>query len=131
MNHQTLTDRMAISLSFLCTLHCLALPVLLAVVPSLTALSLDDEAFHLWMLVAVVPISGFALAVGYRKHNSYPVLVIGSLGLLVMILAVLLGHDWLGDAGEKMLTVLGASVVALAHYLNQRFCREQDCRCHE
>lgn len=131
MNHQTLTDRMAISLSFLCTLHCLALPVLLAVVPSLTALSLDDEAFHLWMLAAVVPISGFALAVGYRTHNSYQVLAIGSLGLLVMILAALLGHDWLGDAGEKMLTVLGASVIALAHYLNQRLCRQQDCRCHE
>lgn len=131
MNHQTLTDRMAIGLSFLCTLHCLATPVLLAVVPSLTALALDNEAFHLWMLAAVLPISGFALTVGYSKHKHMPVLTVGGLGLLLMILAVLIGHDLLGEAGEKTLTVVGAAVVALAHYLNQRFCRQQDCRCHE
>ena len=54
-NAQALTDKFAISLSVLCAMHCLMLPILLVVLPSLTALNLQNEAFHLWMLATVSP----------------------------------------------------------------------------
>jgi len=131
MNQQALTDRVAIGLSFLCTLHCLALPVLIAVLPSLAAFSFDGESFHLWMLAAVLPISLFALTVGCRKHKRYQVMGLGFVGLTVMVAAVVLGHDLLGEMGEKTLTVVGACIVAFGHYLNQKLCRTEECNCHE
>ena len=131
MNSQSMTDRMAIGLSFLCTLHCLALPVLVALLPSLAAFSFADESFHLWMLVAVLPISVFALTMGCRQHKRYQVLGLGFFGLAVMVAAVVLGHDLLGEAGEKTLTVVGACIVAFGHYLNQKLCRTSECSCHE
>ena len=50
-----LGDKFAISLSALCSIHCLATPIVLAALPSLTGLALLDEAFHSWMVLAVVP----------------------------------------------------------------------------
>jgi len=58
---QAITDKLAIGLSLACSFHCLALPVLLALLPSMTALRLDNEAFHFWMAAAVIPSSIFAL----------------------------------------------------------------------
>ncbi len=54
---QNFTDKMAISLSLLCAIHCLALPLLIVLLPSITALQLYGEDFHLWMLLAVIPTS--------------------------------------------------------------------------
>jgi hypothetical protein len=64
------TDKIAISLSTLCVIHCLSLPLLVALLPSFTVLSLHGEAFHFWMVVAVIPISLFALQMGCKKHKK-------------------------------------------------------------
>ena len=120
---QKVTDNMSIGLSMLCAIHCLALPVILALLPSLGALQLQNEAFHTWMLVAVIPISLYALTMGCKKHRSYGLLLLGSSGLLLLILAVLLGHDIAGQLGEKMLTVLGSMIIVLAHWKNFRLCK--------
>ncbi len=129
MNVQLFTDRAAIGLSFLCALHCLALPVVMVGLPSVAALSLDDEAFHQWMLAVVIPISLFALLAGCRQHKRYPVLGLGLGGLAMLICAALAGHDALGETGEKVLTLMGAVVISAGHFLNQRLCRHQQCDC--
>lgn len=50
-------DKFAIGLSAMCAIHCLAVPVLLVLLPSAAALGLGNEQFHFWMLVAVLPSS--------------------------------------------------------------------------
>ena len=129
---QILSDKTAIGLSFLCTLHCLALPLLLVVLPSLAAMPFADEVFHLWMLALVIPISIFALTSGYRRHQSRDLLILGGAGLLIMILAAVFGHDIVGEAGEKWGTVIGAVMLAWGHFKNYRLCQHMDnCECHE
>ena len=129
-NIQAFADKTAIGLSFICTIHCLALPLLVVMLPSIAALNLEDEAFHLWMLIAVVPTSLFALTMGCKKHKKYPVMLLGIIGLAILIAAALLGHDVLGENGEKIFSVLGASFIALGHLLNHRLCRHMNCACH-
>ncbi|MFK7827972.1 MAG: MerC family mercury resistance protein [Oligoflexales bacterium] len=52
------SDKIAIGLSIACTIHCLVLPALLVLAPSLSMLSiLDDCAFHQWMMVGVLPLN--------------------------------------------------------------------------
>ena len=127
---QSLADKTAISLSVVCTLQCLALPLIILLVPSIAALSLDDEAFHLWMLYAVIPISTFALFLGCKKHRRLPVLLVGALGLTVLGLAALLGHEVLGEFFEKALTLAGAMLIALGHFWNYRLCQSHKaCAC--
>ncbi len=127
---QTTSDKAAISLSLLCTIHCLVLPIVVVLVPSVGALPLADEAFHLWMLIAVMPISAFALMMGCRKHKRYHLLLIGGLGLFTLGMAAFWAHDSLGETWEKTLTVAGALIIVLGHVWNYRLCQDQDsCGC--
>lgn len=126
---QALTDKFSISLSILCAIHCLALPLLLVALPSLGALQLQNEAFHIWMLIAVIPISIYALTMGCKKHQRYRLFLWGFSGLTLMILAVLLNHELLGESGEKALTLLGAVFVVIAHWGNFKRCQQhKECQ---
>ena len=124
------TDSLAIGLSALCLIHCLASPVLLILLPSLTALQLDNEAFHGWLLLAVIPTSLFSLLMGCKKHKFHQVLLIGFFGLVFLVLAVLVEGFDNGELLEKVFTVIGSCIVALGHFLNFRLCRKQNqCDC--
>ena len=132
MGIQTFTDKMAMSLSLLCAIHCLAFPLIIVMLPSLAALQLDDEAFHVWMVLAVIPISVYALTIGCKQHKRYRLLILGLFGLLFLLSALLSGEDLIGEFWEKALTVVGAVTIALGHYWNYRLCQHQDfCACPE
>ncbi len=135
---QGITDKFAISLSLMCVIHCLALPVLLALLPGMAVLQLDNEAFHLWMVVAVLPTSIYALTLGCKQHKRYQLLILGTIGLALLVMALVLGEERIGEAGEKILTVLGAGFVAVGHWFNYRLClshkysrtqKYKDCNC--
>lgn len=123
---QAVTDKLAIGLSMACALHCLAIPVLLILVPNLVALQLDNEAFHFWMVAAVVPSSLYALSLGCKQHKRYRLLLLGLIGLVLLVAAVALGEERITVVGEKLLTVIGASFVAMGHWFNYSLCRKAD-----
>lgn len=129
---QTFTDKLAISLSMLCAVHCLAFPIAMVWLPSIAALQLDGESFHFWMLIAVLPTSIYALTMGCLQHKRYELLAIGFVGLSLLVSAILL-EEIVGESGEKLLTVLGATLIAIGHYRNFRLCRshthQQGCDC--
>jgi len=128
-NTVALSDVLAISLSLLCTIHCLALPLAVVMLPSLAIFPLEDEAFHFWMVMAVIPTSAYALTIGCRKHKHYRLLFLGSIGLAILIASAFLGHDLLGEKWEKIFTVIGAGIIALGHLLNYRLCLHQEKKC--
>ncbi|WP_448554887.1 MerC domain-containing protein [Thalassotalea montiporae] len=123
-------DKLAISLSMLCVLHCLALPLLLVIVPSLAVLPMAQESFHFWMVMAVLPTSIYALTLGCKKHRNYTVVSYGLAGLATLLAAALFGEHLLGEFGEKLLTTVGATIIAVAHVKNFSLCRSHDkCAC--
>lgn len=126
---ENLSDKAAISLSLLCAIHCLAMPTLVILLPSIAALSLEGEAFHLWMFLAVLPTSLLALSMGCRKHRRYHIFAWVSLGLMILGICALFGHELFGEIGEKLMTIVGASIIALGHFRNHRLCQQQDCLC--
>jgi hypothetical protein len=129
---QAITDKLAIGLSFMCAIHCLAITSLIALLPSMVALRLDNEAFHLWIIVAVIPSSIYALTLGCKQHQRYRLLIWGFIGLTLLVMALFLGEKLIGDSGEKILTVLGSGFVASGHWLNFRLCQAQkhtNCAC--
>lgn len=122
-------DRAAIGLSGLCAVHCLLMPVAITLVPAVGGLGLGDEAFHLWMVVVVIPISIYALLSGCRQHKRFSVPALGFTGLAVLVAALIFGHD-LGEVAERALTLAGALLIAWSHLMNYRFCQTQtSCEC--
>ncbi|MFT7009817.1 MAG: hypothetical protein ACJAXJ_004371 [Colwellia sp.] len=122
---KNVTDKLAITLSIACAIHCLALPLILLLLPSFVVLQLNNEAFHTWMVIIVLPTSVYALFMGCKQHKRYRLLFIGFLGLMLLVFAVWLGNEY----WEKVLTLVGSMVIAGGHYWNYRLC-QQHRFCH-
>lgn len=121
-----LSDRLAMALSGLCVLHCFALPAIILLLPSSITAFVSDESFHIGMLMTVIPVSFFALISGYRQHRRESFIILGSIGIGFLMLAVTIIENLLGGVGEKSFTLLGAVLVAYAHCLNFKHCK--DCK---
>ncbi|MFQ3179556.1 MAG: MFS family permease [Pseudoalteromonas tetraodonis] len=125
---QTTADKFAIGLSLMCTVHCFATPVILALLPSFAVLQINGEQFHLWVLAAVLPTSLLTLSLGCKKHKRTRYMACGVVGLAFLIIAVLLGQE----EAEKALTLIGSAFIALAHWFNYQQCfkkNNEKCRC--
>ena len=123
----TTLDKIAISTSTLCAIHCLTLPLLLAVVPAVGATFLGEESFHETLLWLVIPMSAVALTLGCRQHGDRIVPLIGIAGMLVLIAVGVWGHDVLGETGERIGTLVGSCAIAAGHLRNYMLCRRADC----
>jgi hypothetical protein len=91
--HDGILDRVAITLSGLCLVHCLLLPTFIVALPLLGQFS--ETHFHAQMLLVVVPVSLFAFGLAYRRHGSKAV-------------------------ADTALTMAGSIILATSHYFNNR-----------
>jgi len=113
-------DRLGALASFLCALHCAALPFVLALLPALGLGFLADHGFERGFIVCATLLALGTLAYGYRRHHARR-----ALGFLLPALALLwIGgfvFDLHGGLGwHSLLVALGGSGVALAHLTNLR-----------
>ena len=128
---QEYSDKTAISLSALCLVHCLLVPSFLVFLSGYVSLSYNNELIHYAILFIAIPVSIYALITGVRNHKSFSFLYLGLIGIISLILAVTLGAQIWGEVGEKVLTTVGALLVAISHFKNYRLCREVECAdCH-
>jgi nitrate reductase NapE component len=120
-------DKLAVSTSAMCAIHCLSLPLLIGVFPALSTTMFGQEAFHVWLLWLVIPLSAVALTLGCSTHKDSLVLLLGLSGLAILILTAILGHDLLGETAERVATLAGAIVIATGHLRNYALCRRVQC----
>jgi len=119
-------DQVAIALSAICLVHCLAVPVLVAVLP-IAAISFgDSQHFHGVMLWLVVPTSVVGFSMGYRLHRRAGLVALGAVVVIVLGATAIYGHDAWAEPLEIMVSVVGSLLLGTAHWLNFRAVR----RCH-
>ena len=128
---QLRTDKWAMTLSFVCALHCLLVPSFFILTSGFFAISLDNEFIHYSILLFAVPISCYALISGYKNHNTLKFLISGFGGLFMLVFAVMFSGILYGEFGEKSITLLGSILVIYSHYKNYQTCKSIDCSCHE
>jgi len=126
-----MSDKLAMTLSSACAIHCFFSPTFLLLTSGLFSFSFDNESVHYLILFLAIPISLYALILGFTNHKTAYFLTIGIFGLFVLILAVTLGELFLGELGEKTLTLVGSILVVYAHFKNHQVCKELDCSCHD
>lgn len=112
-----LLDRSAIGLSSLCLVHCLAFPVLIALLPALGSILPRQWWVHPAILATALPLAGWALHRGWRRHRDWRPVALGIAGLSLMVIGLLSGErGW----GETVFTVIGGLTLAAGHVLNWR-----------
>ena len=106
-------DRMAMGLSALCLVHCIATALVLALVASAGGL-LGAPLIHEVGLVLAMVLAAIAMGRGVLAHGFLLPAAIGALGLGVMAGALQLPHN----GTEALYTMIGVGIVALGHRLN-------------
>lgn len=110
-------ERLAVTASAVCLLHCIALPLLFAALPTLALLFAIPKSFHVWALALAVPTSATALLLGFRDHRSRLPLIVGCTGLGLLAIGALV---LLEGRLETPVTIAGGMMLAAAHILNWR-----------
>lgn len=113
--HRIGLDRLALGLSALCLVHCVASIVLVASLAGGGHL-LEHPAWHQIGLALAIIFAALGLGSGYRRHGQRAPVLVGGIGLGFMVAALLVPHG----APEAILTILGVSIVAIGHVQNIR-----------
>jgi hypothetical protein len=110
-----LIDRIAVTVSGLCVVHCIATAVLIGLVSSASVV-LGSPVIHEVGLMIATTLAAVGLIAGWRVHGLSVPLALGTAGLLLMAGALLVPHGAL----EAALTVTGVCLLGLGHHRNIR-----------
>lgn len=143
-------DRLGSCLSFLCALHCLAMPLVIGFLPLLGLSFLGNRTFEQSVCALSIGLAFFCLLNGCRQHKKwglFSLLLVGG-GLIAHVQFFSLAddactsecceaHGTAAPTKEAGIMFLGGSLIATSHLLNRRFtlmpqksCRNQDCKCN-
>jgi MerC mercury resistance protein len=106
-------DRIAMGLSGLCLVHCVATAILLGLLASAGGL-LGKPIIHEVGLTLAMILGAVALGQGVRNHGFFLPAAVGLTGLCVMGYALSLHETGL----EPVFTMAGVMILALGHRLN-------------
>lgn len=113
--HPLYLDFLGFSASMLCVIHCVAFPFLLSLAPVAGFQILSDPAIEYAVIIFGLIIAGLSILHGYGHHRKKAAFYTVATGFILIILGHLLHSH---EAQEIYLTVIGAIIVAAAHFIN-------------
>lgn len=116
-------DTLGIVASSLCLVHCLAMPVLISVLPIVGSRFLEADWTHKALASFVVSFALLAVVPGYLKHKKRSVLLGLITGLSFVLFATFLSGCLLGEKWELPLITIGNLIVVATHWHNRIFRR--------
>lgn len=112
-------DRLGATASFLCAIHCAALPFVLALLPLLGLGFLAGHAFERAFVAFAAALAVFSLVGGYRRHRRVQSLVLAAAGLTLLVSGVTF-ISAMPLAVHSSLVACGGVLLATAHFVNLR-----------
>ena len=112
----SVVDRLAIFLSGLCLVHCVATLLFVTLLASAGSFFLADPRIHEYGLGVAMALAATALLRGLMRHRRWLPICLGAIGLSLMAGGLIVEHG-IAEAG---FTIVGVLLVAIAHRLNAR-----------
>ena len=113
-------DRFGFAASMLCAIHCAALPLVIALLPSLGLGIWLDQGFEQVFVVFASLLGLSTVVLGYRRHRVVRALWLLLPGLGVLWLAVLYAPLHQSLVPHAVAMTFGGTLVGLAHLANLR-----------
>ena len=86
---QKIIDNLGITISSICAVHCVLLPMIFLIAPYSF---LASHEFHEALIYFILPCAVVSFVLGCRKHKDSRVAIMGTLGIILLGSALLL-HD--------------------------------------
>lgn len=115
-----LLDRTAMGVSLACMAHCLAIPLVLTLAPTLLPAIWDDVLVHMLALALALPLASVAILLRFRYTRDTLTLALAALGLAGMAVGIVL-HE--APPLDFVFTFAGAGCLGWAHLRNFRLRR--------
>jgi len=112
-----LWDKLGIGISGICAIHCLILPVFIAVLPLWSFVTVLHDWLHPTFIVMIAPTVYFA---SKRSHFDHKITGFLTTGFLLILVGWIFGHFWIGHLFETVLTVIGSFVLITGHWFNYK-----------
>ena len=112
-------DKLGITATSLCALHCILLPIILPMLPLLGLSFLADHGWEHVFLLITAAMGTIALFSGFHRYHKklYPFYSLALGGLIYAF------KDVLGAEYEPAIITIGASLIVLAHIMNIKLCK--------
>jgi hypothetical protein len=110
-------DKLGLSLSALCAIHCLFIPVIIAVLPLSPFALAVEHWFHPVFALLIAPTIFYAVR---RSHFNKRIVTLLTTGFILIIAGWLLGHYILGHIFETITTLIGSIFLIAGHWHNYR-----------
>lgn len=114
-----IADRVGAVASFLCAIHCAALPFVLALLPFVGLEFLADHRFERGFVMFACALALVALVRGYRRHQGPLPLLLAAPGLALLLLGVTYAENY-STGLHSVLVTCGGLLLASAHFVNLR-----------
>jgi hypothetical protein len=131
--YQPLLDRLGVSASTLCAIHCAAMPFLLSILPAIGLGFLANTAFEIAMIATSIAIGTISLGSSYRLHRRLNALMMMASGGMLLIFNFF-GHESHSAMTETLhpyIAAVAGLMIASAHWINMRLCDSCDHCAHE
>ena len=116
-------DRLGTLASFLCAIHCAALPFVLSILPFVGLSFLADHTFERGFVLFASALAAFALGSGFRRHRRPLPLLLALPGLLLLTLGVTYAEN-VSIVLHSVMVTCGGLLVAAGHFTNLRIERQ-------
>ncbi|HEY6940556.1 MerC domain-containing protein [Dokdonella sp.] len=114
-----LADRFGAAASFVCALHCAALPLLLALLPALGLGFLANHQLERGFIAFASVLALASLAIGFRRHGRFRAFWFLVPGVILLITGIVIDIDG-RPLVHALLVSSGGMLVALSHVANLR-----------
>lgn len=115
--------------STICTIHCLLLPVLMALLPMFAKPLMQHDMVHIGLAGFVLTFALMAYVPGFLKHHDKRLILIGFVGVSLVFFATFVARYW-GEIAEATIITLGNTVLIFGHLLNRKLLAHSKCKHH-
>lgn len=112
-------DKIGVTATSLCAVHCVLLPVLLPVLPLLGISFVGEHVFEDIVLIISMVVGFISLFSGFHRYHRklYPLYSLALGGVIYSL------KDSLGEMYHPYLIAIGAGLIIFAHVMNIKLCR--------
>ena len=116
---QEFVDNTGACLSFACAIHCMAMPLLITILPLIGLGFLTNERAEVVLITIAIGLAIGSLAWGVRHHRSWRAFLI----LLVAFVFIATARTAVEGTFEVVFYSIGAIALASAHLVNRHLCK--------
>lgn len=122
INSNGFLDKAGTAVSWVCAIHCLAMPFVLSFLPLLGFSFLAHKGLEYGFIAVSITIASMSLLPGFFKfHRNINTLLLFITGIGFVVFSDPLFEE--SFVGKIIFVVIGAGFITIAHYLNRRLCR--------